>query len=158
MTIYFGDGTNQATAGGKILQVVSSFKNDTASTSGSSFVDTGVSASITPSSSSNKILIIWDINVSRSSGVGHLNLVRDSTAIAQPSGSESQSSSKQFYAQSHSTHRNISECYLDSPSTTSSITYKIQMRGEVGNSMTINGWYSGTNYRSGSNITLMEIG
>jgi len=158
MTIYFGDGTSQATAGGgKILQVVSSFKNDRTSTTSQSFIDIGLSASITPSSSSNKVLIIWDINAGKSAGVGHINLVRGSTAIAQPDGSQSQSSSKQIYHQSHGAHVNVSACFLDSPSTTSSTTYKIQIRCEADTTFTINGWYSGVNYRSASSITLMEV-
>ena len=46
---------------GKVVQIVSSTKTDTASTTSTSFTDTGISASITPSSSSNKILILASI-------------------------------------------------------------------------------------------------
>ena len=159
MTIYFADGTSQATAGGgKILQVVSSFKNDRTSTTSQSFIDiSGLSVSITPSSSSHKVLIMWYLNIGKSVGVGHINLVRDSTAIAQPDGSQSQSSSKQVYHQSHGAHINVAACFLDSPSTTSSTTYKIQVRNEADTTFTVNGWYSGVNYRSASSITVMEV-
>ena len=46
--------------GGKILQVKQTFKNDTASTNSGSFAQiSGLTVSITPSSSSNKIFIFW---------------------------------------------------------------------------------------------------
>ena len=44
---------------GSVLQVVQTLTNSTVSTSSSSYVDSGISASITPSSSSNKILIAF---------------------------------------------------------------------------------------------------
>jgi len=144
-------------ANGGIIQIVQSFKSDGATTTSTSFVDVGLSCSITPQSSSSKILVLWDLNCSKSSGVGHINLVRGSTNIAQPDGSESQSSSKQFYAQSHATHRNVSQVYLDSPSTTSTTTYKLQYRNEASSTFGVNIWYTGSNYRSVSSLTLMEV-
>ncbi len=160
MTIHFGDSTSQTTAasGGKILQVVNTFKDDRVSTQSTSFVDVGLSASITPSDSSHKILIMWNCNVSKSSGVGHFNLMRDSTNIAQPeAGAHNQLSTKQFYHAGHSAHTNVSHQFLDSPSSTSSITYKLQFRNEASDTMAVNGWTSGSHYRSVSGMTLIEV-
>jgi hypothetical protein len=62
-------GANAITAlpsgvGGKVLQVVQTVKSDTFSSSSATFVDiTGLSASITPSSASNKILVMVSLNI-----------------------------------------------------------------------------------------------
>ena len=69
---------------GHILQVVQTVKTDTFSASSGSTVDiTGLSVSITPSSSSNKVLVTYDTNVSMANGSyhAHVFLVRGSTKI-----------------------------------------------------------------------------
>jgi hypothetical protein len=82
-------GANAITAlpsgvGGKVLQVVQTVKSDTFSSSSATFVDiTGLSASITPSSASNKILVMVSLNIgSNDSGLRLMTkLFRDSTAV-----------------------------------------------------------------------------
>ena len=87
MTIYFGDGTNQTTAGvtqgGKIIQVKQNTKTAAGSYStGGSWVNIGFSESITPSSSSNKILILWYIGkISCNDWSGATRLLRGGTVI-----------------------------------------------------------------------------
>ena len=62
--------TLPAGVGGKVLQVVQTVKSDTFSTSSTTFTDvTGLSVSITPSSTSNKILILASISGSQDVGV-----------------------------------------------------------------------------------------
>ena len=77
---------------GGIIQVVQTVKTDTFSHNSTSFADlTGLSATITPSSSSNKILCDMRIYISAGTSNGTstaiFNLVRGSTNIAQPAGS-----------------------------------------------------------------------
>ena len=117
-----------ASGTGNVLQVVQGTDNSPANITSTSYVDTGLSASITPSSTSSKILVI----VSHSAFVyapgaipfAYLQLLRDSTVLTDdyPAG---------FKAALHSDNnaylgstQNIS--YLDSPSSTSSLTYKTQ--------------------------------
>ena len=120
-----GAGTisKSALPSGSILQVVSNTFSTYASSSSSTFADTGLTASITPSSASNKILVIAAI-----AGIAKLNntsvqlrLVRDATTI-------STIESGAGYTNDASWNRvaGSSVSYLDSPATTSSTTYKIQ--------------------------------
>jgi len=132
---------------GSVLQVVNATFATQTSTTSTSFVDTGLSASITPSSSSNKILAIVNMTgLSKSSSdyMG-LQLVRGSTVIA---GFELQAL---FTSSAVTITTATGTSYLDSPSTTSSTTYKVQAKSFNG----------GIVYWSSSNavttITLMEI-
>ena len=163
-TVSVGSGAT-VSGFGKVLQVVSSFKNDTFPTSNTTtFLDvTGLSVSITPSSTSNKILVFFNIAIGPSSSALY-RLMRDSTEIAPATTSGSHNSGWMIYCSSDS---NISELnsgqHLDSPSTTSQITYKVQIKNR-GNTFTthINRTNSdstdaGFGHRSSSSITAMEI-
>ena len=124
---------------GAILQVQSTVKTTAFSSSSTSFTDiTGLSVSITPSSTSNKILVFSSFTASGntwSSGSGTLfSLVRGSTGICQGTGGSSLNATAGFNAWSNgegNTRGNYSSMsiqFLDSPSTTSATTYKIQGR------------------------------
>ncbi len=125
---------------GKILQVVSTTKTDTASFTSNStntFVDlSGLSVSITPTATSSKILIQFDVSVAVGTGTVHVRLVRDSTpiAIGDAAGSRLQGTVSRRTASSiyslECTHMSMS--FLDSPNTTSATTYKLQ--GTAGSS------------------------
>ena len=114
---------------GKVLQVVQAVKTDSFSSSSTSYVDvTGLSASITPSSTSNKILSIITLMVqSGSSGQERTiayNLSRDSTMIFE-------SIWRLYdYNGANGVTGSISSpiTYLDSPSSTSALTYKVQIK------------------------------
>lgn len=119
--------------GAKILQVVQASTNTaTTSTTQSTYVDTGLSASITPSATTSKILVIVNQQLlwSRSDanmGVGW-QLLRGSTVI-----NNMPSDAAQYYAvgtlstpRSFAFRNILSMTWLDSPSTTSSTTYKTQ--------------------------------
>ncbi len=113
---------------GSVLQVVQLAKTDTVSTSSTSFVDlTGVSVSITPTSSTSKILVFLDLGVSPPTNGGfYIRLLRDGSAIyiGDAAGSRPQATigpTVDFYGMSR--HNAV---YLDSPGTTSAVTYKIQ--------------------------------
>ena len=121
-----------AGVGGKVLKVKQTNKTSTFSTTSTSFVDvTGLNVSITPSSTSNKILVIVDLQVgSRKDSQCMFNLLRDSTSInlgdsdgASRTECFNETQSGENYGQSSSsTH------FLDSPATTSATNYKVQMR------------------------------
>lgn len=141
---------------GSVLQVVSTTKTDTFSTTSTSFVDvTAFSASITPVSVSSKILVLFNVAYGNSSATHSIkfNLLRDSTEIAQPD-SGGVSASLNTYTSSATARDSGSFTFLDSPSSTSSVTYKIQARvtGATGYVNT-----GATDNRSISTITLMEV-
>ncbi len=136
-------------ATGHILQVVSTTKTDTFTTTSTSFTDvTGLSVAITPSSTSNKILVLVSMGVfgadaSGSAGAAH-KLLRDSTDLIIHSSNGAHGMSGYIYT------AGTSFSYLDSPSSTSSITYKIQFKSNGGeNFVTDNG--------STATMTLLEV-
>jgi len=125
-----------ATGFGKVLQVVQTVKSDTFSTTSTSYVDvTGLSATITPSSASNKIVVSVNIIPNNSHTAYFFKLFRDSTEIGSGDAATSQEPCFTSGTSGGSTsgggyygleQRGIE--YLDSPSTTSATTYKIQCR------------------------------
>ena len=146
---------------GKILQVVSQNLTTQMSTASTSYVDSGLTASITPSATSSKILILINIGVSISGDHnGYLKLLRDSTEINSGSGGDNNSL---FGVNGNSTASRyapmMEACnFLDSPSTTSAITYKVQVRSHSGShTMYINRRSNDTNFGVASNITLVEV-
>ena len=152
---------------GSVLQVVSATKTDTATTTGTSFVDiTGLSVSITPSSASNKVLIIFNAYISNATAGTRFaaRLVRNSTniAIADAAGSRTQATTGGCTV--NATNGEMwgnSMNFLDSPATTSSTTYKIQYASIDGGTTVINrgsGDPDSTSIlRTVSSITVMEI-
>jgi hypothetical protein len=153
---------------GTVLQVLQTFKSDLFSTTSGSAVDiTGFSVTITPTSSTSKILIFTTLfSVSDQNPYPKLILYRGATAIAQ--GTAGTNTSKlsmmaSYPAASDGTPVNYSstQIYLDSPATTSAITYKWQVSTFGGSRV----WYMNrtvgdvdTNNQSApSTITVMEI-
>ena len=115
---------------GSTLQVVQTVKTDTFTTTSTSFVDiTGMSVTITPSSATSKVLILANFVYSRGgSGVTRfrLNLVRDSTNIAQPTVGTS-IGTLQSNADDSGTNNQAGISFIDSPGTASPVTYKLQV-------------------------------
>ena len=142
---------------GSVLQVLSTFKNDTFTSSSTSFVDiTGLSVAITPSSTASKILVTVSFLSGATGGNSpRFNLVRNSTNIAQPSGG-STPSTLHLNTTTNNQPRVGSIVFLDSPSTTSAITYKLQGRTD-GNSFVINRRGDNADNTSISTITVLEI-
>lgn len=120
---------------GNVLQVVQTQKTDTFSMTGKTWTDiTGYFVNITPSSSSNKILIMADMTIGTSAYYAYVRLLRDSTPIhiGDAAGSRPLATATpgwyagSTYDQYAATQSSIQ--WLDSPATTSQITYKFQMR------------------------------
>ena len=157
-------GTATGFGGGKIGQVVSTVKTDTFTTTSTSFTDvTDLTVDITPVATSSKILIIASIQVGGSATVRQgLTLVRDSTDIylGDAAGSRAVATIYQN-PQSATVVESESIVFLDSPSSTSATTYKIQAQTESGNTLTINRSLTDTDaatyYRTPSSITVMEV-
>ena len=155
---------------GKILQVVQGTLTSTTSSINemASPVDMGLSANITPSSTSSKVLVLVNIGYLswNSQTTWGIQLVRGSTLIG--IGDES-STRIRVHAGGGSTDLNtwqghsLSGMWLDSPSTTSQTNYKVQYGGNGGATIYINrSERDHTNsgdedLRTVSTITLMEV-
>jgi hypothetical protein len=156
--------TLPAGVGGKVLQVVQTVKTDTFSTTSGSFVDvTGLSASITPSSASSKILVLAHVVGNGLGASNHLvcRLLRGSTLVyaGDAAGSRAQAFFTAITADANSAETGVA-VLLDSPNTTSSTTYKIQALTNGGTAY-VNRTSSDTDslvrIRSASSVLLMEI-
>ena len=152
----------------KVLQVISGTpKTDTFTTTSGSYVDvTGLSVTITPTSATSTILVLFQVNGSQEVGAGRtsLKLLRGSTVIDAGDVAGSRTPALGGFSSIDSTVPSapVSGSFLDSPATTSSTTYKIQVAMTAG---------SGTAYinrtqadadnanqiRMASTITVMEI-
>ena len=159
---------NTKLSAGAVLQVVQTTKTDFFSTSSSSFVDiTGASVSITPSSASNKILLLISGQYSGTDdSIGHIKVLRDSTDIAlgDSRGSTTRATTSAGLrtggGQSNAVSRAFVSNILDSPATTSAITYKLQIISLNAQSVSIGGAFVDTNNFRGSYptfLTAMEI-
>ena len=125
-----GSSTLATTAtAGKILQVVQTVKTDTFSYTGTTNNTdiTGMSVNITPSSSSNKVLIFAMLHVSQQN-IPSIYLVRDSTliGIGDASGSRPRATARLRSSGDTNTAGIGTIVFLDSPNTTSQVTYKLQ--------------------------------
>jgi hypothetical protein len=143
-------------AGGKVLQVVQDVTTTEESTTSTSYVDSALSISITPSAATSKILVIVNaaIAFSRSNAIEGgmvFNLVRTSTQLGEKK--------MALEVDTSATENRIvpkmdgSIIYLDSPNTTSATTYKVQFKTEFASSNAYVAPNSGL-----SSITLIEIG
>jgi hypothetical protein len=139
-----------AGGGGKVLQVVTATYSTQTVVAATSYGDTGLSLSITPSATSSRIMVLVTQNVGASragSPIGYdINLVRGATQIWEGAARTADASEIQVPT---------SILYLDSPSTTSATTYKTQIRCTITGSSSSSFAQIGN---STSMITLMEIG
>jgi len=141
-----------AIATGKVLQVVSAHTGTQATSNSQTYADTGLTASITPSSSSNKVLVLVQQSAGKHDGNTKVNIrmYRDSTEIG------GVVAGRDIAETNNSNTNNVgmgfSNSYLDSPSSTSSLTYKTQFNNNDGAGTAKVQVGSGQSY-----ITLMEI-
>jgi hypothetical protein len=144
----------------RVLQVVSAQKTDTFTTASSAMVDvTGVSLSITPSSTDSKILVgvFGQCGQSSATNVVRLNLVRNSTAIAQTVGSGSTNQTMGFYHAATTIGMPFAMQFLDSPATTSATTYKLQAASPDSVNIYVGRFSLNANFNTVTNIVAMEI-
>ena len=163
---------DSAMAAGSTLQVVSTTKTDTFSTTSTSFTDvTGFSVNITPSSSSNKVLVTGLVTFG---GADHeaygytFNLARviggseTDICIADAAGNRTRATLGTQGFNNGDATMGHSLNFLDSPSTTSQVTYKVRARAENPKTLYVNrgNEADGDNAitsRFVSTITVMEI-
>lgn len=155
----------------RILQVVSTTKDDTFSASvaaGASTAVTGLTATITPSSTDSKILVISTVVGAESSGpygYSTYSLTRDGTPIAQPAspGSRTPLTTYNLGISGSTVLQSGTAVYLDSPASTSSLVYGVSL---VNTSSTTETLYvnradsdsdASTRRRTVSTITVMEV-
>jgi hypothetical protein len=146
-------GLKWATAGGggKVLQVVTATHATQTNNSTTTYADTNLTATITPTSSTSKILVM----------VGHHHIYKDSgnsgngVWIQLLRGATSLLSvwNLEYTATALQQHGSVTFVYLDSPATTSATTYKTQFKNNVNA-----GYVSVQVDDNMSTITLMEIG
>ena len=170
------DNINEYTTGngvkisGHILQVKSQFfDTQTSIASTTAFTDTGLTLSITPSATTSKILCSFYVSISgQDNSYVALKMFRDSTEI----GSSTQTGTgiecftgTSFRDTGNGSYsiRTIPMIFLDTPSSTSALTYKVQaspMR-TANKSMYLNRSYNlgdDNQFRGVSNVILMEVG
>ena len=164
------DGTIATTANaGKILQVIQTVKKNRQTINSTTLVDiTGMSVSITPSSASNKVLVNYSLVVFSNAVYYALRLLRDSDSTIfigdeNPSATSQNRASFGSYDSSYVIADTIAQSFLDSPNTTSAITYKLQAYSPYSSAYTIgiNGGVVLDNYSYMNNcvstITAMEV-
>lgn len=177
MSTLYVDTINEKTSGngiyipGHVLQAKTATKTDTQSTTtNNTFVDiTGLSVSITPSSTSSKILVLCSICLSATFYWNVIRILRDTTQINPP---DAAGSNRVLVngAQTDPTNvtytlQTINTSILDSPSSTSALTYKAQFN-MLGSGHTSYVNKTGRDYdnalgydpRGSSSITVLEIG
>jgi len=158
--------TDTSPKAGNVIQVVSTAKTDTFTTTSTSFTDiTGLSVSITPTSSSSNILVLVQIGMLSVNGTNRsgLRMVRGSTAIdvGATAGSRTLATTAFSTGGVDIASQSAGMVFLDSPATTSATTYKVQGIISGGDTLYINrnstDTDSSTFFRTASTITVMEI-
>ena len=142
--------------GGKVLQVVYASTNTITTIATTSYTDTTLTATITPSLATSKVLVIYDLALQASrlntDAGGLIQLLRGATVIQNRANLPDFNivgATQVYFTLSHGAS------YLDTPNTTSATTYKIQARtGNTANSGQVVAQQNNTI----STITLLEIG
>jgi hypothetical protein len=153
---------------GGILQVKQTYKTDSFNTSASTLTDvTGLSVTITPTSATSKILVFTHVSgAARASAGGNVRLLRGSTQIGLADAASNRSlsslSGNLWITSDHDAARSMCGMFLDAPATTSSTTYKIQVKNGSGGATNINRTNNDTDAedspgRMTSSITVFEI-
>lgn len=157
------DKSQMVTYPGAVLQVVQTVKTDTYVQNSNSFTDVpNLSVTITPTSSTSKILVVTSLNVGVDNNYNVIGrLLRGTTPIfvGDASGSRPQALFQTFYMTAEDM-KLISATYLDSPSTTAATTYKLQIKSGVQcyvNRTPLDRNTADYDARVASSITLMEI-
>jgi len=137
----------------RVLQTVSTTLTTAVSVGGSAWGDvTGLAATITPSATSSKILIIASVNGGTSA---QFKITGGNAASYRGTGGDQAASAT--YAGNNDYIENAVMLYLDSPATTSATTYQVQAKDKVGVTVYINRSQNSATAYTASTITVMEI-
>jgi hypothetical protein len=152
---------------GKVLQVLQAVKTDTTSTTSAAgtYADiAGITVDITPSATSSKVLVFWELYIGAEVNWGvDIRLMRASaTPLLGDADGDRVRTSQQTASAHGNGMTNNSMVYLDSPSSTSATTYKMQWSLQSAGTMYLNRAFIDTDNtdfaRATSTITVMEIG
>jgi hypothetical protein len=158
--------TDTSPKAGNVIQVVQTAFNTYLSVTSTTYTDTGITATITPTSSSSKILVMISAKLglalasnASTGATGITNILRSATTIYE----SSRTPYGRFGTSAASNWRfdaSQSFCVLDSPSTTSATTYKMQIKLDStanGAEYLVNDYETASTSTNGCTITLMEI-
>lgn len=162
------DGAIPSISGGKILQVVSTVSDTAASNNGSSYTQV-LGTTITPSATSNKVLILVSAHFSMSTDTyGGGTLLRGGSEIAKSTATTGGGNANQYTVPINNRSgdagweaRTISINFLDSPNTTSATTYSLGFRKDYGSQLMFNRPYYTNNaayhWNAQSQMVCMEV-
>ena len=144
---------------GKLLQFDSVKWGTYTSTSSTSYIDTGLTITITPTQANSIIAIVGRIQLCKTSYTAIARLLRDSTEIDSNPSTGGNTDLFTFY--SASSYMSVGVPFMaDDPNhnSTSPITYKLQIKSDGGNTLYINGHNNNSgSYLSMSYMSVMEI-
>lgn len=145
------------TTNGTVLQMTSTISGTQTTVSSTTYTDISISGSITPKSSTSKIYVLCTVNSYQSSGSqgGGIRLVRNGTAIYDPSNGDG-SGPYAFYAGNSTLAMPFMLQFLDSPASTSSLTYSLQARVYSSATWIINS-VGGGGWQPRSTVTCIEV-
>lgn len=143
---------------GQVVQTVNVVYNTQWAFTNLTYTDTtGFTASITPTSSSNKILILFSIFLGMSGpNTTLIRLNRNGSPIGENPNLSTGTSFVDMFRNGPSTGLEARQ-FLDNPATTSTVVYQVQHKVDAAVTGYINRHLSGTAYGGQSNLTLMEI-
>ena len=150
-------GTVTGAGGGKLLQTVNTLASINTSMNSTSFADTGLSRTITCSATSSKVFGIismpfgFNNNNQTQSSYGEFNILRDSSSVQKGFCGHANTGSNDNFAN----YNLVSIAFIDAPSSTSELTYKLQVRQQSGTDGNIG---IGVGTPNGTSMVLMEIG
>jgi hypothetical protein len=160
-------GLSAATSEGIGPNVVQTVKDDVTTTTSATFVDvSGLSLSITPSSTSSKILLVGHITLGMDgsdTNSAAFRLVRDSTAICLaaaatgPAGAIDPATGGFTGTATFGSDATVSFVFVDSPNIATATTYKVQFRRGAGGTAKINKMRDSNPFNGTSSITAIEV-
>ena len=143
-------------APGNVIQTIQGSSNTAVSTTSTAYVTTGLSVTITPTNTSSKVLIHAQLTaVGGGSAGGGFAIYRNGSQIFAPSSLDAVGP---YMVYGSSVWQNVTFIYLDSPGSTSALTYTIYYRSYGGAAFQMNGGTGATNGAGTSTITVQEIG
>jgi hypothetical protein len=153
--------TDTSPKAGNVIQVVQATTSTQVSVTTGGYTDTTLTATITPSSSSSKILVLvsqaFNTSVSSGSQYGGIRLLRGATVILYPAEFSGAPADFGLSTYGNGVYNRASINYLDSPATTSATTYKTQGRPYITTSSGTMVFQPSADQNPTSTIILMEI-
>ena len=150
---------------GKVLQVVQDVMTDTFSTTSTTYVDSGLSVTMTPKSTASRFKVEYSVsgaNTTATAGT-YVRIARGGAPIFDSDAASTRKmTSNSIYLNNVAQIANVSGCFIDSPVTISPIEYTLQVSTQSGYTAVINRSGSDTDAastpRTTSSITITEIG